>query len=128
MKFSGAAHAEIAVPELGTCFRLKKIDGPCAERETSVRELLLDLDRLTEPLVLRNWRSGDSYRPRGRRNRRKLRDMFVAGRIARSERSLWPVLESGGRVVWPGEWLLHMRFVRRANAHRGFDRRMQALR
>jgi tRNA(Ile)-lysidine synthase len=92
--------ANVAVPELGTCFRLKVIDWSSAERETTNRDSLLDLDRLAEPLFLRSWRSGDSYRPRGRRNRRKLKDMFVASRIARGDRALWPVLESCGHVVW----------------------------
>jgi tRNA(Ile)-lysidine synthase len=96
----GETPADVSVPELGTCFRLKMIDWPSAQRETTTRESLLDLDRLAEPLFLRSWRSGDSYRPRGRRNRRKVKDMFVASRIARGDRALWPVLESCGRVVW----------------------------
>jgi tRNA(Ile)-lysidine synthase len=92
--------ANVAVPELGTCFRLKVIDWSSAERETINRDSFLDLDRLPQPLFLRSWRSGDSYRPRGRRNRRKLKDMFVASRIAVGDRALWPVLESRGQVVW----------------------------
>ena len=90
----------IRVPELGTCFRLKVVDWSSAERETTDRDGFLDLDRLAEPLFLRSWRSGDSYRPRGRRHRRKLKDMFVANRIAIGDRALWPVLESRGQVVW----------------------------
>jgi tRNA(Ile)-lysidine synthetase-like protein len=61
---------------------------------------ILDFDTLRPPLVLRNWRPGDSYRPRGRRKPRKLKEMFLAARIAADTRAHWPVLESDGRVVW----------------------------
>jgi tRNA(Ile)-lysidine synthase len=61
---------------------------------------ILDLDTLRQPLVLRNWQPGDGYRPRGRRKKRKLKEMFLSARIASSERCRWPVLESDGNVVW----------------------------
>jgi tRNA(Ile)-lysidine synthase len=91
---------DVSVPELGTCFRLKVIDWPPAERETTKWRGFLDLDMLRQPLVLRNWQPGDSYRPQGRRKRRKLKEMFLRARITAGERSGWPVLESGGQVVW----------------------------
>ena len=100
LALDGRMPAEVPVPELGTCFRLKVIDWSSAERETSVRESSLDFDLLRAPLVLRNWRSGDSYRPHGRRTQCKLKNMFLKGRISSRDRRSWPVLESGGRVVW----------------------------
>jgi len=51
-------------------------------------------------LILRNWHPGDAYRPRGRRQPRKLKQMFLAQRIPSEERGSWPVLESGGRIIW----------------------------
>jgi tRNA(Ile)-lysidine synthase len=90
----------ISVPELGACFRLKVIDCPSAERETTKWPSILDLDTLRQPLVLRNWQPGDGYTPRGRRKKRKLKEMFLSARIASSERCRWPVLESDGNVVW----------------------------
>ena len=91
---------EVSVPELGTCFRVKVIDWSSAERETTTWMSILDADRLPAPLFLRSWRPGDAYRPYGRRSERKLTQMFLAARIAASERPGWPVLESAGRVVW----------------------------
>jgi len=90
----------VSVPELGTCFSLKVVDWPFAASETKQREAALDAELLHPPLILRNWRPGDAYRPRGHRNTRKLKQMFLAGRIPSGERSKWPVLESAGRVVW----------------------------
>lgn len=95
---SGAA--TICVPELGKRFHLKVIDWPLAESDTKRDGEALDADLLRTPLILRNWRPGDAYRPRGRRQARKLKQMFLAGRVPSRERSGWPVLESGGKVIW----------------------------
>lgn len=91
---------DVSVPEIGTCFRLKVIDWPPAERETTLWRSILDFDVLRPPLVLRSWHAGDGYRPRGRRNARKLKQMFLAARIEARDRKGWPVLESGGQVIW----------------------------
>jgi tRNA(Ile)-lysidine synthase len=92
--------ATVSIPELGKCFRLKMIDWPVTESDTKRDANALDADLLRSPLILRNWRPGDAYRPHGRRHERKLKKMFLAGRIPRGERAAWPVLESGGRVIW----------------------------
>jgi tRNA(Ile)-lysidine synthase len=60
----------------------------------------LDADRVRPPLVLRNWRPGDGYRPVGRRRVRKLKRLLLEGRVAARDRTGWPVLTSGGSVVW----------------------------
>jgi tRNA(Ile)-lysidine synthase len=92
--------ATVSVPELQRRFRLKVIDWTFAERETRQGCSALDADRLRMPLILRNWRPGDAYRPRGRRQTHKLKSLFAAGRIPVSNRAGWPILESDGQVVW----------------------------
>ncbi len=92
--------ASILVPVLKRCFSLKMIDWSFAERDTKRDRVALDADLLRSPLILRNWRSGDMYRPLGRRHRAKLKEMFRIRKIPNSERLLWPVLESAGNVVW----------------------------
>jgi len=90
----------VSVRELKRCFRLKVIDWPHAERDTKAECIALDADLLRPPLILRNWRPGDVYRPRGVRQAHKLKRMFLAKRIPIGERAGWPVLESDGRIVW----------------------------
>ena len=90
----------ISIPELGRSFRLKMIDWPTAQRDTRDEGVVLDAERLAAPLVLRNWSPGDAYRPTGRRQTRKLARMFARGRVGFTERALWPVLTSAGRVAW----------------------------
>jgi tRNA(Ile)-lysidine synthase len=92
--------ATICVPELNRRFCLKVIDWPIVERDTKREGAALDADLLQGPLILRNWRPGDAYRPRGRRQSRKLKTMFLAGRVPNRDRASWPVLESGGHVAW----------------------------
>jgi len=100
VQLNGFGCTDVSIPELASCFRLKVIDWSSAARETTKWRSILDLELLRPPLLFRNWRPGDSYRPRGRRKARKLKDMLLAARIAKSERDGWPVLESGGQVVW----------------------------
>lgn len=92
--------ATICVPELNRRIRLKVIDWTCGERETSNGRLALDAALLRVPLILRNWRPGDAYRPLGRREIHKLKHLFAEGRVSVRERGGWPVLESAGRVIW----------------------------
>ncbi|HTW24904.1 MAG TPA: tRNA lysidine(34) synthetase TilS [Candidatus Baltobacteraceae bacterium] len=92
--------ATVSVPELKRCFRLKVIDWPHAERDTKAECVALDAELLRPPLILRNWRPGDAYRPRRARQSRKLKRLFLAKRIPVRERDGWPVLESGGRIAW----------------------------
>jgi len=96
----GRGETFVSVPEIGTGFRLKVIDWPLRERETNSGGVALDADLLRTSLVLRNWRPGDAYRPRGRREPKKLKRLFLVRRVPLWQRAGWPVLESAGRVVW----------------------------
>jgi tRNA(Ile)-lysidine synthase len=91
---------DICVPELGCVFRLKVIDWPAKRGETTNRASVLDRDALRPPLVLRNWRAGDRFQPVGRRNAHKLKRLLNRKQIGRGEREGWPVLTSGGVLVW----------------------------
>jgi tRNA(Ile)-lysidine synthase len=92
--------ATVLVPELNRRFCLKVIDWSVSERDTKRDSAVLDANLLREPLILRSWRPGDAYRPQGRRGLKKLKEMFLAGRVPTRDRACWPVLESCGRVVW----------------------------
>jgi tRNA(Ile)-lysidine synthase len=91
--------ASITVPEIGKWFRLKVIDWPASERDTNVQGLL-DRDSLHSPLLLRNWRPGDCFRPQGRRSVHKLKQLLRAGHVSVRDRVGWPVLTSAGVLAW----------------------------
>jgi tRNA(Ile)-lysidine synthase len=92
--------AKVNVAELGCVFRLRVIDWPPKRGETSRDRAVPDRDRLRFPLVLRNWRPGDRLRPLGHRSAHKLKRLLNEKHVSRWERDGWPVLTSGGELVW----------------------------
>jgi tRNA(Ile)-lysidine synthase len=92
--------ASIVVTEIHRRFNLKMVDWPPAQRDTIVGWGALDFDRIQWPLVLRNWRPGDSYHPHGSRRVRKLKRLLLESRVPQSVRGSWPVLTSKGKVIW----------------------------
>lgn len=92
--------ASVVVTEIHRRFNLKMVDWPTAPRDTVVGWGALDFDRVRWPLVLRNWRPGDSYRPQGSRRVRKLKRLLLESRVPQSARGSWPVLTSEGKVIW----------------------------
>jgi tRNA(Ile)-lysidine synthase len=91
---------EVRVAELGCAFRFRVIDWPPKRGETSKEGAVVDRDRLRFPLVLRSWRPGDRLRSLGHRNAHKLKRLLNEKHISRWERNGWPVLTSGGVLVW----------------------------
>ena len=97
----GATRVTIAAIHRQVC--LKVVDWPLVQSDTKSSAEALDADLLHPPFLLRNWQPGDIYRPRGRRRARKVKFLFRESRIAARDRPAWPVLTSGGRLVWvPG--------------------------
>jgi tRNA(Ile)-lysidine synthase len=109
----------IVVPEIRRRFKLKMIDWPPASGETITARGTLDLDKLRWPVTIRNWRPGDSYRPCGRKRPRKLKRMFLEDRVPRSARAGWPVLISGGQLVWAAGYPVAEEFAPGAETHTG---------
>lgn len=91
---------DLRVPALGCVFRFRVIDWPCKRGETSKEGTVLDRDRLRLPVALRNWRAGDRLRPLGHRNAQKLKRLLNEKHVSHWERNGWPVLTSGGVLVW----------------------------
>jgi len=105
---SGYAHhlnlqtgqADVPIVEHSCCLRFRVIDWPLEGRETIVTGAVLDRDSLRAPLVVRNWRPGDSVQPLGHRKRHKLSRLLSEAGVSRWQKVCWPVLTSGGSVVW----------------------------
>jgi len=97
---------EVVVPEAGMAFR-----GTCrkakAERSSFKNDdrtgVDLDAAKLDLPLVIRNRRPGDLYRPLGAPGRKKLKEILRAKGVPVAGRDRLPVFLSGGEIVWaPG--------------------------
>lgn len=102
VELSEECTATVLIPEIRKRLCLKVIDWPGGARDTSISAATLDRDLLRPPLLFRNWRPGDAYRPVGRQGVRKMKRLFQEYKIPARERKGWPVLTSGGRLAWAG--------------------------
>jgi tRNA(Ile)-lysidine synthase len=97
-----APETVVRVPELGCAFRFRVIDWPASRGDTNLvgNGSPLDGRKLVEPLVLRSWRPGDRLHPRGHAKPHKLKRLLHEKRISHWQREGWPVVTSGGVLVW----------------------------
>lgn len=101
--FAVTAPCEVKVPQLGVVFQFglgEFPDTPAARKAYTHGGTVLDPDKTPAGLLLRNCRAGDRFQPLGSRRPSKLTELFQRRRVPLRERALWPVLESGGEIVW----------------------------
>jgi tRNA(Ile)-lysidine synthase len=109
----------IAVPEIQRRFHLKVVDWHAWQRDTDLDKCALDRDLLSSPLVLRNWRSGDLFRPKGRRSAHKLKHFLRMEQVRASAREGWPVLTSANSLAWTRGLPVAAEFAARATTRSG---------
>jgi tRNA(Ile)-lysidine synthase len=91
-EYSGPIPGEIEAPAFGLRLRIEvaavsPVDKPRTPDPGPVARL-------------RNWRPGDRVRLRHSGGPRKVKEVLERLRVTGSRRTLWPVLEVGGRIVW----------------------------
>jgi len=59
-----------------------------------------DKDTLSFPMVLRNYRPGDFFRPMGMDGTQKLKKFFIDKKVPRNERIKCPILLSREKIIW----------------------------
>ena len=96
----GAKAVEVALVEQSCRLRFTVIDWPPQGRETKVTGAVLDRERIRLPLVVRNWRPGDSMQALGHQKRHKLSRLLNELGVSRWDKVWWPVLTSGEAVAW----------------------------
>lgn len=67
-------------------------------------EAWFDLDAAERPAIVRTRRPGDKLKPVGLNGSKKVKDMFVDGKLPKHLRDQWPIVtDSAGLVLWvPG--------------------------
>jgi tRNA(Ile)-lysidine synthase len=96
----GPSGTDVHLPGHPCYLRFTVIDWPPQGRETTLTGAVLDRDRIGLPLVVRNWRPGDSMQPLGHQKRLRLSRLLNELGVSRWEKTSWPVLTSAGKVVW----------------------------
>jgi tRNA(Ile)-lysidine synthase len=91
---------EIAQTGGRVIFRRLNIFNDATVRGSGQRTALFDIDQLSFPLLIRNYRPGDRFIPLGMRGSKTLKKLFSERRVSRSDRERWPILVSGKDIVW----------------------------
>jgi tRNA(Ile)-lysidine synthase len=74
--------------------------GAPADMGASKGIAFFDADRLSYPLVVRNFRPGDRFVPLGMEGQKKIKDFFVDLKVPFKERARIPLLVNQESIVW----------------------------
>ncbi|MEO1075564.1 MAG: tRNA lysidine(34) synthetase TilS [Bacteroidota bacterium] len=101
LAYPGAC-VETVEPVRGT-FSATLLDAaPAAEtlRDEAPWTVTLDADAVPFPLTVRPWQPGDRMQPLGMNGHQAVSDLLTNAKVSSALRAGWPVVESGGRIVW----------------------------
>jgi tRNA(Ile)-lysidine synthase len=59
-----------------------------------------DLDQLSFPLVVRNFRPGDRFSPLGMQGHQKVKKFFINNKVPRWQRQKCPIVLSRDKIIW----------------------------
>lgn len=80
---------------------------------------LFDADKISEPLVVRNWRIGDRFCPSGMNGKsKKLQDYFTDKKVSRPDRDQIPLLVAPEGILWIVGQRADERFIARPTTSR----------
>ena len=80
-----------------TEMRMKKVPD---YRYAGQHRSFFDKDTLSFPMIIRNFRPGDTFKPLGVGGTQKLKKFFIDRKVPRSERIKCPILLSRGKIIW----------------------------
>jgi tRNA(Ile)-lysidine synthase len=60
----------------------------------------LDAVKISFPLIIRKWRSGDGFYPLGMKEKKKLSDYFIDNKYSIPDKENCLILESEGKIIW----------------------------
>lgn len=93
---------KILIKEAGLqiCFSEIPIEQVENWRRTEQQIVFMDRDKVSFPLVIRNFRPGDRFSPLGMNGRQKLKKYFIDHKISRTERMKCPIVISRHKIIW----------------------------
>ena len=98
-EYSFPAPGRVMVPELGTVIEAMRLASESRLAEYN-SEQLLRAEGLPWQLIVRNWRPGDRFWPAHTKAPKKIKELLQGRHLAQPVRRLWPVVASGGEIIW----------------------------
>lgn len=98
---------KVEVPEIGVTLELSLVS---ASEPRQAEAALISPQLAGTSFVLRNWRAGDRFWPAHRKSEKKVKELLQDRHITGPEKRRWPVIASGGTVVWLRGFGVHREF------------------
>jgi tRNA(Ile)-lysidine synthase len=89
----------IHVKEINRTIGIEKTSRDKMDRH-SKNKVYLDLDKIQQPVILRNRRDGDRFQPLGMKGRQKIKSLFINHKIPRHKRNEIILLVDQNSVIW----------------------------
>jgi tRNA(Ile)-lysidine synthase len=88
--------------EIGAHLKLSEIDVENLPDFSNIghQVAFFDINALSFPLTLRNFRSGDRFNPLGMTGTQKVKKYFINKKVLKTQRERCPILLSRGKIVW----------------------------
>ncbi len=96
-KFESVLIREIGAAIKFTEIRMEKV---LDYRYTGQHTGFFDKETISFPMVIRNFRPGDAFKPLGVGGTQKLKKYFIDKKVPRNERIKCPILLSRGKIIW----------------------------
>jgi tRNA(Ile)-lysidine synthase len=92
----------VFIKEIGATIRFSEmsVDKMFDYRYAGQHIGFFDKNTLGFPMVIRNFRPGDVFRPLGAGGTQKLKKFFIDKKVPRSKRIKCPILLSRGKIIW----------------------------
>lgn len=93
----------LRISEAGLEIHSEYASTPPKRFHSGIMEAVFDRKCLSGTLVFRNFRHGDRIQPLGMGGHKKVKELFIEGKVPLSIRATWPILAMGAEVLWvPG--------------------------
>jgi tRNA(Ile)-lysidine synthase len=106
LKTGSVGFYELDIPGAGTYFfppgsvHLKFTPSRKISFEKRTDFAFLDAERVSFPLLVRNWKKGDTFRPLGMKGHKKLSDLLIDRKVPQAERKRIPLVFKEEELVW----------------------------
>jgi tRNA(Ile)-lysidine synthase len=98
---TGTGHA-ITIRETGAHLEFRAISIEDARKMHTTGHLVafFDMDMITLPLQIRNFKPGDRFQPLGLDGTQKVKKYFINCKVPKKERLRIPIVCSGNKIIW----------------------------